>query len=371
MPPPALSSRQGGFGPTTMTKGPIVLTALKPPAPGSLLFAAAESSSPLRDKVVAVIGYGTMGRAQALNLRDSGLAVVIGSRPESPSGLAAAEKGFQVLTVGEATGAAAVVMLMLPDEAMASVYTETIAPRLGPRAALGFAHGFAITHAQVVPEEGQPCFLVAPKGQGDKLREAYVAGDGLPGLLAITDSSPPETWSLATAYAQAIGCLRGGGLVTTFAEECVADQFGEQVVLCGGVIELLQAAFDTLVERGYNAENAYFECVHELKIITDLLHRHGIDGMRQRISGTAAYGGLTRGPRVIDAGTRRRLGEILDEIVAGDFAAELLDRHADPERGTAALARREAASALVRTGRALTARLRDAAASKRGQDDGA
>ena len=177
---------------------------------------------------------------------------------------------------------------------------------LAAGAALAFAHGFAVAFDQIVPEKGRPCFLAAPKSQGDMLVEAHERGAGVPGLLAVTDDSPPETWDLAAAYAKAVGCLAGGGFVTTFRAECVSDQFGEQAILCGGVIELLKAAFDILVEKGYGPENAYFECVHELKLITDLLARHGVDGMRERISGTAAYGGLTRGPRIVDESVRNR-----------------------------------------------------------------
>jgi len=244
-------------------------------------------------------------------------------------------------------------MLMLPDEAMAAVYAAEVAPHLRPTAALGFAHGFAVAFDQVELSPGRSCFLVAPKGQGDMLLAAHAAGGGVPGLLAATKDAPDATWDLAAAYAKAVGCLQGGGFVTTFRTECVSDQFGEQVVLCGGVIELLKAAFDIMVEGGYGRQNAYFECVHELKLITDLLHRHGVDGMRNMISGTAAYGGLTRGPRVIDESTRNRMREILREIEDGAFAREFLDQHAQ----TAALAAEEAAGPLAQTGRQMLPRL--------------
>lgn len=334
-----------------------VVTIPDPPTPGTVLREHEVDPAPLADRVVAMLGYGTMGRAQAHNLRASGVDVRVGVRAGSPSDAKARAEGFRVSGLPAAVAVADVVALMLPDEAMASVYADQVAPHLRPDAALAFAHGFAVAFQQVVPEPGRPCFLVAPKSQGDALRSAFAQGDGVPGLVAVTETSPPSTWALAAAYARAIGCLRGGGLVTTFREECVADQFGEQVVLCGGVIELLQAAFDTLIARGHDAENAYFECVHELKIITDLVHRHGIEGMRRRISGTAAYGGLTRGPRVIDAATRARLAEILDEIESGRFAAEFLERHDDASGGTTALIHREAATPLVRTGRRLQKRL--------------
>ncbi|MFO7608815.1 MAG: ketol-acid reductoisomerase [Candidatus Krumholzibacteriia bacterium] len=328
-----------------------------PPPAGTILEASRAHLGPLQGRTVAVIGYGTMGRAQALNLRRSGLDVVVGARAGSARGERARAEGCRVLPVGEAVAAGGVVMLMLPDQAMAAVYAADVAPRLRPGAALGFAHGFAVAFGQIVPEPGRPCFLVAPKGQGDMLLAAHAAGGGVPGLLAVADGAPPATWDLAAAYALAVGCLQGGGFVTTFRAECVSDQFGEQAVLCGGVIELLKAAFEIMVEAGYGEENAYFECVHELKLITDLLHRHGLDGLRPRISGTAAYGGLTRGPRVIDGTVRERLRAILAEIESGAFARELLARHADPARGTAALARAEADSPLARAGRRVLPRL--------------
>jgi ketol-acid reductoisomerase len=321
-------------------------------------------TAPLDGRTVAVVGYGTMGRAQALNLRDSGVEVVVGARDGSPRGALAHEEGLRVLGPGPAAAQADVVALMLPDEAMAAVWTETIAPALKPGAALAFAHGFAVAFDQIDPGS-RPCFLVAPKAQGDLLRESYVRGGGVPGLLAVTPASPPETWGLCAAYARAVGCLRGGGWVTTFAAECVADQFGEQAVLCGGVIELLQAAFDTLVDAGHDPANAYFECVHELQLITSLLHRYGLQGLRERISPTAAYGGLTRGPRLVDARVRREMAAILAEIEDGRFAREFLARHDDPHEGVRARSEREATSPLARTGRRLQSRL----AAYAGRDD--
>ena len=324
-----------------------------PPPAGTVVEPGDADLGFLDGKVVAVIGYGTMGRAHALNLRRSGVEVVIGARPGADSGNKARLKGFDVLSVGEAVAAGDVVMLMLPDESMATVYAQDIAPNLKSTAAMGFAHGFAIAFDQVLPDSGRPCFLVAPKGQGDMLAEAHAAGSGVPGLLAVTEDSPVETWDLAASYALAVGCLVGGGFVTTFRAECVSDQFGEQVVLCGGVIELLKSAFDIMVAAGYDETNAYFECVHELKLITDLLHRHGIDGMRDRVSGTAAYGGLTRGPRLIDDRVRENMKRILSEIEAGDFAEEFLRNHAETEN----LARTEAESPLARTGHKVLPRL--------------
>ncbi len=326
-----------------------------PPPAGTVVESAEVTLQLLQGRVIAMVGFGTMGRAHALNLRRSGLEVVVGSRPGSGSGQRARESGFRVLTVAEAVEAADVVMLLLPDEAMAEVYTAEVAPHLKQEAALGFAHGFAVAFDQIRPDSGRPCFLVAPKGQGDMLAAAHAAGSGVPGLLAVTADSPSETWDLAAAYAQAVGCLTGGGFVTTFRAECVSDQFGEQVVLCGGVIELVKAAFEVMVDAGYDEINAYFECVHELKLITDLLHRHGIDGLRNRISGTAAYGGLTRGPRIIDENVRRNMREILAEIESGAFAEEFLRRHAE----TKSLAAAEAEGPLAGTGRGVLPRLHD------------
>ncbi len=323
-----------------------------PPAQGSVIEPGDVDLGPLRGRTVAVIGYGTMGRAHALNLARSGVPVVVGARPGAGADRAAAD-GCRVETIAAAASAADVAVIMLPDEAATDVFRAGIAPHLRDDAALGFAHGFAVAFGGLDPGPGRPCFLAAPKGQGDMLRAAHAAGGGVPGLLAVTDGSPPATWDLAAAYAKAAGCLQGGGFVTTFRAECVSDQFGEQTVLCGGVVELLKAAFDVMVDAGYGVENAYFECVHELKLITDLLHRHGVDGMRERISGTAAYGGLTRGPRVIDDGVRARMREILAEIEDGRFAAEFLERHA----ATAALAADEATGPLARAGRRVLPRL--------------
>ena len=324
-----------------------------PPAPGTEIAAGNVNLDPLAGKTIAIVGYGTMGRAHALNLGRSGCQVVVGSREGSQSGQKAVQEGFTVLPVAQAVGQADVVMLMLPDEAMAAVYAAEVEPHLRPEAALGFAHGFAIAFDQIHPAAGRRCFLAAPKGQGDMLLQAHAGGGGVPGLLAVTDDSPVETWDLAAAYAKAVGCLTGGGFVTTFRTECISDQFGEQVVLCGGVIELLKSAFDIMVDAGYGEENAYFECVHELKLITDLLHRYGVEGMRGMISGTASYGGLTRGPRLIDDGVRARMKDILQELEDGTFARELLARHGE----TAALAAAEAAGPLATTGRLMLPRL--------------
>lgn len=326
------------------------------PPSGRPLLPAEAPRAVLDGRTVAVIGFGTMGRAHALNLRDSGITILVGLREGSPRALLARDQNLAVMSPAAAAAAADVVMLMLPDEVMGAVYARDIAPSLREKAAIGFAHGFAVAFGQIDPG-ARACFLVAPKAQGDKLREAYLAGGGAPGLLAVSDRSPPGTWALAAAYALAVGCLHGGGWRTTLRDECIADQFGEQAVLCGGVVELLQAAFDTLTARGYDPANAYFECVHELALISDLLRRYGLPGMRRRVSSTAAYGGLTRGPRVIDRSVRRRLAEVLGEIEDGSFAREFLSRHADPEQGLQALIAREDTTSLARAGRILSEHL--------------
>ncbi|MBC8424162.1 ketol-acid reductoisomerase [bacterium] len=318
--------------------------------------------APLAGRRVAVLGYGNQGRAQARNLRDSGIEVEVGARSGGRGHDRAHADGFTVLSLPEAAAHGDVVMMLLPDEIQGLLWKDQLAGAMKPDAALGFSHGFAVAFDQIAPPDGMPCFLVAPKGQGDMLREAFAKGGGLPGMLAVTDGSPegPEhesTWELAAAYAKAIGCLRGGGFRTTFREECVADQFGEQAVLCGGLIELVRAAFDTLVSRGYHEDNAYFECVHEVKLIADLLHRHGLDGMRRMISPTAAYGGLTRGRRLVDDGARERMNTILDEIESGAFAREFLDDAAQDDPEAHRLARAEAESRFAAAGRKLRARL--------------
>ncbi len=326
-----------------------------PPPAAAVVEAHKISLEPLDGLTVAIIGYGTMGRAQALNLRRSGVDVVVGSRRNSPTGARATEEGMKVLPVSEAAALGHLVMLMLPDEAVAEVFERDIKPVLKRESVVGLAHGFAVAFNQISWDG--PCFLAAPKGQGDMLLDAFAAGGGVPGLIAVTEISPPETWDLAAAYAKAVGCVYGGCFVTTFRQECISDQFGEQVVLCGGVIELLQAAFDIMVDGGYGEENAYFECVHELKLITDLLHRYGIDGMRKRISGTASYGGLTRGRRIINEDVRRNMRTVLDEIESGEFAEEFLARHNDPKAGISALKKREEKSPLVQAGHRVLPRL--------------
>ena len=271
---------------------------------------------------VAIIGYGSQGHAHALNLKESGVDVRVGLRDGSSSRAKAEEAGLRVLSVEEAAAEADVVMLLLPDTEQKAVYEQAIAPNLQDGDALLFAHGFNIRFEQITPPAGIDVGMVAPKGPGHLVRRTYSEGGGVPCLIAVEQDATGKARDLAMSYADAIGGTRAGVLETTFAEETETDLFGEQVVLCGGVTALVQAGFETLVEAGYQPESAYFECLHELKLIVDLMYEQGIGGMRYSISDTAEYGDLTRGPRVIDAGTKDRMREILTEIQTGAFAEE-------------------------------------------------
>jgi ketol-acid reductoisomerase len=283
----------------------------------------------LAGATVAILGFGNQGHAHALNLRDSGVDVIIGARPGGRGAEAAESSGFTVRSFAEASANADLVMMLLPDEIQARVFADDVVPHWPDRAVLGFAHGFALAFGLVELPPGRRALLVAPKGQGHKLRQAYVAGGGLPGLIGVEGPDPEDTLELALAYAHACGALKGGGFLSTFREEAVSDQFGEQAVLCGGLVELVVAAWETLVERGHSPEVAYFECLHEVKLIVDLIHEYGIDGMRERISTTAAWGGLQAGPRVIGAQSRQAMGALLDRIEDGRFARGFLEVQAD------------------------------------------
>ncbi len=271
---------------------------------------------------VAVIGYGSQGHAHALNLKESGVDVRVGLRDGSSSRAKAEEAGLQVRSVEEAAAEADVVMLLLPDTEQKAVYEEAIAPNLRDGDALLFAHGFNIRFDQISPPAGIDVAMVAPKGPGHLVRRTYSEGGGVPCLVAVAQDASGKARDLAMSYADAIGGTRAGVLETTFEEETETDLFGEQVVLCGGVTALVQAGFETLVEAGYQPESAYFECLHELKLIVDLMYEQGIGGMRYSISDTAEYGDLTRGPRIVDADTKARMKEILTEIQTGAFAEE-------------------------------------------------
>ncbi len=278
----------------------------------------------LDGKTVAVIGYGSQGHAHALNLKESGVNVVVGLRPDSKSVAIATAAGLEVLSPLEATRRGDLVMVLVPDEIAGDVYDAEIRDGLEAGNMLLFAHGFAIRFDQVTPPEGVDVAMVAPKGPGHLVRRQYTEGKGVPGLLAVEVDATGNGEALARAYAKGIGCTRAGVIPTTFREECESDLFGEQVVLCGGLTELVRAGFDTLTEAGYPPELAYFECLHEVKLIVDLMYEKGIAGMRYSISNTAEYGDLTRGTRIITDDTRAEMRKILAEIQSGQFAKEWL-----------------------------------------------
>lgn len=275
----------------------------------------------LEGRRVAVIGYGSQGHAHALNLRDSGVQVVMGLRP-GKSWEAASQEGLTVVTVDEAVRRADITMVLVNDEYQAGLYREQIAPNLRPGKALAFAHGFNIHFRQIVPGPEVDVFMVAPKGPGHLVRRVFTEGKGVPCLIAVHQDASGQARDLALAYAGGIGGTRAGVLETTFREETETDLFGEQCVLCGGATALVKAGFETLVEAGYQPEIAYFECLHELKLIVDLMYEAGIAGMRYTISDTAEYGDLTRGPRIINDETRAEMRRILGEIQEGRFARE-------------------------------------------------
>jgi len=271
---------------------------------------------------VAVIGYGSQGHAHALNLHDSGVDVRVGLREGSSSKAKAEAAGLRVLSIAEATAEADLVMVLLPDTEQKSVYEAEIEPNLSDGDALFFAHGFNIRFGQIRPPAGIDVGMVAPKGPGHLVRRTFEAGGGVPSLIAVSQDASGKAKALALSYAHGIGATRAGVLETTFEEETETDLFGEQVVLCGGITELVMAGYETLVNAGYQPESAYFECLHELKLIVDLMYENGISGMRFSISDTAEYGDLTRGPRIITDETRAEMRRILEEIQDGSFAQE-------------------------------------------------
>ncbi|MFN4032760.1 MAG: ketol-acid reductoisomerase [Fimbriimonadales bacterium] len=277
--------------------------------------------APLQQRTIAILGYGSQGRAQALNLRDSGLQVIVGAR-RGLSWERAQSDGFEVLTVPDAVARAEVLMLLVNDEHQPALYAEQIAPHLRTGQALSFAHGFNIHFGQIAPPEDIDVFMVSPKAVGPQLRRLYLQGHGAPCLIAVHQDFTGEAKSIALAYARALGGTRAGVYETTFREECEADLFGEQAVLCGGVPALVRAAYETLIEAGYAPEVAYFECLHELKLITDLLYENGIRGMLFAISDTAQYGATTRAERIVDAHVRENLRQVLRDIQTGEFARE-------------------------------------------------
>jgi ketol-acid reductoisomerase len=273
-------------------------------------------------KTVAIIGYGSQGHAHALNLKDSGVSVVVGLRPDSASVAQAREQGLEVLSVVDAASRGDLVMILLPDERHHDVWESDIRDGIAEGNMILFGHGFSIHYGEIDPPAGVDVGMVAPKGPGHLVRRQFTEGSGVPGLIAVAQDATGNARALALAYAKGIGCTRGGVIETTFKDETETDLFGEQAVLCGGASELVQAGFETLVQAGYDPEMAYFECLHELKLIADLMYEKGLAGMRYSISNTAEYGDYTRGKRVITEQTREAMRQILAEIQSGDFARE-------------------------------------------------
>lgn len=276
-------------------------------------------------KKVAVIGFGSQGHAHAQNLRDSGVDVIVGLRENSKSRAKATELGFEVFTAAEATKQADLVVILAPDQTQRTLYAEEIAPNLKPDAALLFSHGFNIRFGYIKPEAGHDIIMVAPKGPGHVVRREYVAGRGVPVIIAVEQDATGTAWKLAIAYASAIGGLRAGGIKTTFTEETETDLFGEQAVLCGGVSQLIQYGFETLTEAGYQPEIAYFEVCHELKMIVDLINEGGLSKQRWSISDTAEYGDYVSGPRVIDEHVKENMKAVLADIQNGEFARKFIE----------------------------------------------
>jgi ketol-acid reductoisomerase len=309
----------------------------------------------LNGKTVAIIGYGSQGHAHALNLKDSGVNVIVGLYPGSKSIAKAEAEGLTVKPVADAAALADFIMILLPDEAMKDVYNSEIAAGLTAGKVLAFAHGFNIHFAQIVPPADVDVVMIAPKGPGHLVRRTYTQGEGVPCLFAVYQDATGQARDRAMAYARGIGGTRAGILETTFREETETDLFGEQVVLCGGLSALIKAGFETLVEAGYQPELAYFECLHEVKLIVDLIVEGGLAKMRDSISNTAEYGDLTRGPRIITDETRAEMRKILYEIQTGQFAREFVLENQAGKPGFTAMRRREAEHPIEEVGKDLRA----------------
>ena len=307
----------------------------------------------LRDKTVAVLGYGSQGAAQAQNLRDSGCQVLVAQRPGGPRFDVAVDAGFEPVAIPDAVQAADLLIFALPDDAAGEIYEQQIRAHLRPGQVLGFMHGFVIHYAQIVPPEDVDIVLVAPKAQGRGVRDEYVAGRGVLALIAIHQDASGNARDVALAWAAGIGASRAGLLETTFKDETETDLFGEQAVLCGGLTALIKAGLETLVEAGYPPELAYFECCHEIKLLADLIHAGGITYMRERISSTARFGDLTRGPRIVGDETRREMRELLKEIQSGQFAREFLEDSHAGRRTSDKLTERGRAHPIEEVGRTL------------------
>jgi ketol-acid reductoisomerase len=318
---------------------------------------------------VAIIGYGSQGHAHALNLRDSGVDVRVGLREGSASAAKAEAAGLKVMSIADAAAEADLIMILAPDTEQKKIYEESIAPNLSSGDALFFAHGFNIRFGQITPPEGVDVAMVAPKGPGHLVRRTYTEGGGVPALIAVHQDASGKARDLALSYASAIGGARAGVLETTFDEETETDLFGEQVVLCGGVTALVQAGFETLVEAGYQPESAYFECLHELKLIVDLMYENGIAGMRFSISDTAEYGDLTRGPRIVNEATKAEMKKILEEIQSGKFAEEWIAENRNGRPNYTALKAKGAEHQVEKVGAELRAMMPFVSAGKERPQD--
>ena len=307
----------------------------------------------LDGKTVAIIGYGSQGHAHSLNLKDSGVNVVVGLREGSASEAKAKEHGLEVLPVADAASRGDLVMILVPDELHREVYEGEVKDGIAEGNMLLFGHGFSIHYDEVQAPPGVDVALIAPKGPGHLVRRQYLEGSGVPGLIAVEQDATGNAQALALAYAKGIGCTRGGVIETSFKDETETDLFGEQAVLCGGASELVQAGFETLVEAGYDPQMAYFECLHELKLIVDLMYEKGLAGMRYSISNTAEYGDYTRGKRVITDDTRANMKQILAEIQSGDFAREWIAENRAGQENFKRMRAEQAASQVEETGKEL------------------
>jgi len=308
----------------------------------------------LKGKTIAVIGYGSQGHAHAQNLKDSGMDVVVGLTPDSKRRQQAMNDGLKVLDTAEAAKVADIIMILVPDQVQPEVYEESIKPNLKSGDVLMFAHGFNIHYKQIIPPEDIDVIMVAPKGPGHTVRSQYQEGKGVPSLIAVYQDASGKAKEYALAYAAAIGAGRAGILETTFAEETETDLFGEQAVLCGGVTELMKAGFDTLVEAGYQPEIAYFECIHEMKLIVDLINQGGFEFMRYSVSDTAEYGDYVTGKRIITEETRKEMKKVLEEIQNGTFASKwIAENRAGGRAQFYAMRRKEAEHPLEKVGKEL------------------